>query len=201
MNLIRDIFYSSGLIRYFSKRRILIIEKLLGINIIDTINPTFKNILEVGCGKGKDLIQFIMEDDINITGIDIQDRGLKNSNINLLIKDCESIEFDDNYFDCTFSIGLLEHISPINKLNKVIDEINRVSKSYIIIVPSVSTIIEPHTGSLFWPIRSNKNKKDYNLNYFNDETWLKFDGFKDAKSFRLNHFPFLLTNLVIYKIS
>ena len=201
MNLIREFFYTSGIVSYISKRRISKIEKKLGLNIIQNTNPTFNNILEVGCGEGKDLINFITNNNIKITGIDIEDRGLRKDNFNLIIGDAETIDFEDKFFDCTISIGVLEHITPILKLNQVINEIDRVSKNYIIIVPSVSTIIEPHTGSFLWPIRSNKNKKRYNLNYFNDETWLKFDGFKDADCFRLNHFPVLLTNLVIYKLA
>ena len=59
-----------------------------------------------------------------------------------------SLSFEDNYFDCTVSIGVIEHITPIDKLNGMINEINRVSRNYIIIVPSISTFIEPHTGSI-----------------------------------------------------
>ena len=148
MYLIRELIYKTGLARFFSKRRISIIEKQLKINLIKYDNTTFQNILEVGCGKGKDLINFIKSNSVKITGIDIKDRGLRKDNFNLIISDAQSISFEDNYFDCTVSIGVIEHITPIDKLNGMINEINRVSRNYIIIVPSISTFIEPHTGSI-----------------------------------------------------
>ena len=200
ISFLRMYLYNSGLTKALSKRRLLFIEKITGIDIISNKGLLFKNILEVGCGDGKDLIQFITNDKIKITGIDLEDRDIKQNNFNLIVGDAEKIEFPDNNFDLTFSFGVLEHINPILKLNKIISEINRVSQNYIIIVPSVSTLVEPHTGSLLWPIRSGKRKKGYNLNYFNDQTWLKFDGFSNANICRFFHFPFIITNLVIYKI-
>ena len=100
---ISSLIYKTGLARFFSKRRISIIEKQLKINLIKYDNTTFQNILEVGCGKGKDLINFIKSNSVKITGIDIKDRGLRKDNFNLIISDAQSISFEDNYFDCTVS--------------------------------------------------------------------------------------------------
>jgi len=111
----------------------------------------------------------------------------------------ESLPFEDKSIDLTVSFGTLEHIQPIEKLCKVISEINRVSKQYIILVPSISTFFEPHTNSFFWPTRQ-KGKKHLatSLNYFSYEAWLQFSGFTNAKITRFYYFPGLISNTIIY---
>ncbi|UZE95162.1 class I SAM-dependent methyltransferase [Alkalimarinus alittae] len=162
----------------------------------------YQRILEVGCANGKDFVQLCADNnEIEITGIDVDDYGLKQSNFSMIVSDAETIDFPDNYFDLTVSFGVLEHIQPIEKLARVIQEINRVSKKYVIVVPSVSTVIEPHSASLLWQLRSHEKKKSYSrLNYFSDEAWLQFEGFKDGKSKRFFHLPPVVSNLIIYKI-
>lgn len=119
----------------------------------------------------------------------------------MVVGDAAHIPFPDSFFEMAVSIGVLEHIMPIEKLARVAQEINRVSKSYVVVVPSVSSIIEPHFASLFWHLRDRKKKPRYpgTLIYMNDEAWLAFGGFKNAKSCRLWHIPPIIANLAIYK--
>ena len=160
--------------------------------------------LEVGCATGKDCIQFLNgREDIEIVGVDIQDYGLKQDNFSLKLADAESIPYPDNYFDITVSIGVLEHIVPIEKLSRVIKEIERVSKSFVVIVPSINTVIEPHIARFFWQLQNREKKPKYagTLIYMSDEAWLAFEGFSGAKSCRYNHIPLFINNLVIYQIA
>lgn len=186
--------------KWLSRRRLRIINQLVSEDL--TVGNSYKKILEVGCANGKDFVQLCAGNDgIHITGIDVDDYGLQQPNFSMVVGDAEVIDFPDNYFDLTLSFGVLEHIQPIEKLAKVIREINRVSKKYVIVVPSVSTVIEPHSASLLWQLRSNEKKKPYSrLNYFSDEAWLQFEGFKESKSKRFFHLPPVVSNLLIYKV-
>ena len=197
---IKKVLLFFGLNKIFALRRLKVVSKITNTNILK-LSIEFEKILEVGCGNGNDFVQHISNNNIKIIGLDIRDTGLKKENLEMIVTDAETISFPDKYFDLTFSCGVLEHIQPVEKLSRMIKEIRRVSKRYIVIVPSISTLIEPHTGSIMWQLRS-KRKKESNLqlNYYSDDAWLQFEGFKNAQSKRFFHIPFILTNLLIYKI-
>ncbi len=134
-------------------------------------------------------------------GLDIFDVGFRQEKFTFIQGDAENIDFPDKFFDVVISIGVLEHIVPIEKLAKVISEIERVSKAYCIVVPSISTIVEPHVWQVFWQLKSMRSPKLSGLNYFSDEAWLSFKGFIDggAKVRRAYYLPPLISNLFIYK--
>jgi ubiquinone/menaquinone biosynthesis C-methylase UbiE len=187
--------------RVLSARRYKLICKLIGQDLSNH-GGKYTKILEVGCANGKDFVSFCKGNNaVRLTGIDIADYGLRQGNFKMVVADAEEIKYPDNYFDLTVSIGVLEHIQPIEKLAKVISEIDRVSKSFVVIVPAISTIIEPHTASIFWQLRSIGNKRRYScLNYYSDDAWLQFSGFREAKVLRFFHLPPIITNLVLYKV-
>jgi ubiquinone/menaquinone biosynthesis C-methylase UbiE len=175
-------------------------DKLLQGNLL---NPKKNSrILELGCGNGMDFIQFLPnEKSFKLYGLDLVDTGIRFKNFNMIVGDAEAIDFSDNYFHFLISIGVLEHIQPVEKLVNVINEIRRVSKAFCIIVPCINTLIEPHTQIVFWQLRDyyKKDQRDYKLNYFSDESWLAFNGFKGAKIKRISYIPFFVKNLIIYK--
>jgi len=88
-------------------------------------------LLEVGCGMGVDLAFFI-RNGFDCIGIDIAQghlrlaerymeyKGLKTT---LLRQNAEQLEFEDEYFDCAYSMGVLHHTP--NPQNGV-DEIYRI---------------------------------------------------------------------------
>jgi ubiquinone/menaquinone biosynthesis C-methylase UbiE len=188
------------LFTYFKYRRVKEIDRLMHGKLFNPIENS--KIIEIGCGKGLDFIQFFVhEESFTLYGLDLIDRGICYKNFNMIVGDAESIKFPDNYFHFLISIGVLEHIHPIEKLTNVIKEIDRVSQSYCIIVPSINTILEPHTQVIFWQLRNyyKKEQRDYKLNYFTDTNWLEFKGFNGAKIKRFNYIPFIVKNLIIYK--
>lgn len=81
-----------------------------------------KNVLEFGCGSGIDALEFARYG-ANVTAADITDNAIqqtaKNSaesglNINLVKVDGDILPFNDGYFDCVYSFGVLHHIKNID---------------------------------------------------------------------------------------
>jgi ubiquinone/menaquinone biosynthesis C-methylase UbiE len=188
--------YSTSL----KRKRVQFINRIAAGNLLDKTWLDGKKVLEIGCAHGKDFIQFINYPCVQITGIDIKDQDIEQDNVTFLKMDAQELPFEDKYFDLCVSFGVLEHIQPIEKLSRVIRQIDRVSKSYAIIVPSISTILEPHTASFLWQLKSSEKKLKYTcLNYYSDEAWLQFQGFNNAHTKRYSYIPFFLKNTLIYK--
>lgn len=156
-----------------------------------------QRVLEVGCGVGVDFMQFAAG--LDSTGIDISD-VTKVCDFAFEQADARSLRWPDRHFDAAVSIGVLEHIEPIEDLCRVTREIGRVAKKFCVIVPSNGTIIEPHTWSLGWSWRAigKKPPAPYPLNFFSDETWLQFPGFAGASTSRFWHAPGI-QNLMIFR--
>jgi ubiquinone/menaquinone biosynthesis C-methylase UbiE len=109
-----------GISTYFKYRRVKEMDRLMQGKLL---NP-FKGarILDLGCGMGVDFIRFLsIEKPINLYGLDLTDTGICAKNFNMVVGDAEHIDFPDNYFHHLVSIGVLEHIQPIEKLSKNID--------------------------------------------------------------------------------
>ena len=194
-------WHSTRLAKSLKMRRLKFINKLFNDQLLEK-NASLLKILDVGCSTGKDFVKYFDgRDDMELYGVDIRDQGLKQRNFTMIVGDAARLDFPDSHFDLVVSMGVLEHINPIEKLCQVIQEIRRVSKSYIVMIPAVSTPLEPHMGNFFWQLKDhNKKKKHENLAYFSDEAWLHFQGFKNAKTKRFWYVPFLKTDLFIYNI-
>jgi SAM-dependent methyltransferase len=197
----KKLLYWMGVPRRLSRRRLRIIDGLLDGRLLGH-PPGRRRLLDVGCATGKDFVGFMKErEDLEIVGIDLKDYGLRQPNFRMVVADAVDIPFPDRYFDIAVSVGVLEHIRPIEKLARVVQEIDRVSKSYAVIVPSISTFIEPHIARFFWQLRNRNKKPPYGgtLIYMSDEAWLALGGFAHAKTCRYSHIPLLINNLVVYK--
>jgi pseudaminic acid biosynthesis-associated methylase len=137
-------FWSSDFGYEFSKRNLGDYDehykKLFGITITE-LNREFiskfkkdTSILEIGCNIGKQLDILEKNGFNNLWGIDINKKALKiakeNKSWNLVEGSAFDIPFKDNFFELVFTSGVLIHIHP-NDLNKIMDEMYRVSKKYI----------------------------------------------------------------------
>jgi ubiquinone/menaquinone biosynthesis C-methylase UbiE len=195
---IQESWWSTSLSEKLKERRF---QKIISTMDIDT-DKEF-NLLDVGCATGKDFVKFLDGyENIQITGIDIDDYEINQKNVKQMKVDAEKLPFEDKSFDYIVSMGVLEHIEPIEKLCKVISEIDRVSKEYCVVVPCINTVLEPHLKSFRWQLRDYNKKKQIEgvgVNYFSDDAWLKFDGFKDASIKRFWYIPGVLLNVMIYK--
>ena len=193
--------WKRGLSRGLKKKRLNRLFELTGLSEAKKLR-----ILEVGCANGMDVLQFLTDkDNYELFGVDIIDSKIPFENFTFVQADANSLPFDDNYFDLVISVGLLEHIEPMEKLSACIKEIARVGKAYAVVIPSASSLIEPHTVSPRWQSRLHKklvHKHSANeilhLNFFTDHTWTKFEGFADAEVKRFYYLFPLIKNTVVY---
>jgi pseudaminic acid biosynthesis-associated methylase len=97
--------------------------------------PKDIKILEVGCNTGMQLNGLQRMGFENIYGIELQPYAVEQAkkftnNINILCGSGFDLPFKDNYFDMTYTSGVLIHISPTD-LPKIMSEMVRCSKKYI----------------------------------------------------------------------
>ena len=182
-----------------AKRRRLQVMSAALDGMLEPIELRGKKILEVGCGPGSDFLRYLAKnDECELYGVDIRSYSGTPPGVMLSIADAASLPFDNQSLDLVVSIGVLEHIEPLEKLCRVAQEIRRVGKRFCVIVPSISTVIEPHNRGFLWQLRAPNTKMRYPaLNYLSDEAWLSMEGFSGAKSSRFFYVPGLIANLMI----
>jgi len=99
----------------------------------------FYKVLDVGCGYGR-ISKLILDNfkKVEITGIDISKEQLENAKkfvndkrASFGIGNVYHLDYADNTFDLVVGVDLLLHI-PDDMINKVISELIRVSKKYVI---------------------------------------------------------------------
>jgi ubiquinone/menaquinone biosynthesis C-methylase UbiE len=155
--------------------------------------------LDVGCAHGSDFIQFALSDGVEVVGVDHDDQYAA-SGFELVRGDATQLPFRDGCFDLAVSMGVFEHIAPMDKLIQAAAEISRVARRFCVVVPSTGTLIEPHTMSPLWQMRAPGRKRvlpSYPVNYLSDEAWLQLPAFRGAKTARMWYLPGL-NNLLIY---
>lgn len=107
-------------------------------------------VLDIGCGvDGRSFEQFI-PDTWRVTGIDrLPPDRIHHDHPNFTYIQTEATDlqqFSDKSFDLVVSVGMLEHITEPSAFQQAIDEIKRVGKQHIVIVPYKYASIEPHYG-------------------------------------------------------
>jgi ubiquinone/menaquinone biosynthesis C-methylase UbiE len=184
------IYRRTALSERLRRRRFERITRLLGLQ-------PGASVLEVGCGRGVDFAQFATGT-YAVTGIDVADVD-RVCAFDFRQLDARSLPWPDKHFDAVVSIGVLEHVQPLDVLCQVTNEVRRVARRFCVIVPSAGTLLEPHTWSPLWQLRDRRTKPQcaYELNYFSDEAWLQFPGFIGATTQRYWHAPGV-QNLIIY---
>ena len=103
-------------------------------NFLQKLSKKIK-ILEIGCNIGNQLHGLQRIGFKNLSGIDIQQNCLKKikknfNNIRVVRASAYNLPFKNNSFDFVFTSNVLIHFPP-NKINKVFDEIYRVSSKWI----------------------------------------------------------------------
>jgi SAM-dependent methyltransferase len=116
--------------------------------LIDRYKLTPKSkLLDVGCGKGFLLYELqLLLPELEITGIDISEYGLKNMHPDLrgnffIAKAQEKLPFKDKEFDLVISLGTFHNLH-IYELEIAVSEVQRVGKQGYIMVESFRNELE-----------------------------------------------------------
>ena len=193
-------WWSGRVSSYFRRRRL---KRLLSLVQLPEGRV---RVLEVGCGSGKDVLSLLAGDErYELWGVDILPQELGLEGVRFVQADAERLPFADGSFDLVLTVGVLEHIEPLEKLCAVIAELDRVGRHQISVVPSLSTPLEPHCGALRWPLRVHRDKLGgqpdgtLRLNYMCDHSWSKFRGFSDCGIARFWYLPPFIRNTAIFR--
>ena len=113
-------------------------------------------VIDIGCGIDSRSFDAYVPADWNITGVDIlpvERVQHQHPNFKYLEQDAQNLScFKDHEFDLAVSIGMLEHITEKTAFKRIISEIRRVAKQYVVVVPYKFCWIEPHYGVPLFPI-------------------------------------------------
>lgn len=95
------------------------------------VNLTHRTrLLDVGCGNG--FFTFYFDKICDVYGVDYSEKMLQMNPIKkTFLMDASNLKFEDNSFDIVFCHALLHHVENIDR---VIKEMRRVSKRYVIIL-------------------------------------------------------------------
>ncbi len=108
------------------------------------ISPPPGSALEVGCNVGQNLVALshFVED---LHGVEPNQQVCEMARSNAALKQADircghggELPFEDNSIDLVFTCGVLIHVAPEN-LGKVVDEIVRVSKRYVVCIEYFSS--------------------------------------------------------------
>lgn len=186
--------HKNPLISWVENSRIRIIKNIIN-KLYKKINqdPSKISILDVGCEE------CYLFDNLNqqfdFTGVDVLEEPLekarkKHSNYKLIKADAEELPFEDKKFNFVVCSETLEHV---RDTDKVLNELKRVAKNYIIIsVPNDSTVVA--IKKLFSPFKKvmlsglKEGKVPEHINEFNAKI-LKTMLNSKFKKFKIISFP------------
>lgn len=127
-----------------------------------------KKILEIGCGQGFNCFIYSKKSKTKVYGVDFSKEDIRIAksrypSIEFKLMNAEKMKFKKNTFDVVYALDVLEHV---DKLDKVIKEVNRVLKKNGKFIVNV-----PHPKSEEWllKIRPTYFKEIHHVRIFKDE--------------------------------
>jgi len=169
------------------KSRISALRKVLTI-------PKESTIIDVGCGCGDTLSIIRRLGYQNSIGIDAAGSSMKMSkqkhgfdvDVDVYFRDAMQTGYPDKHFDMVFSQGMLEHYQETLELGKILDEMCRITKKWIL-------LLQPDQDSTFglikgWWERIGRSSwaREYYYSRHYYEYSLKIRGFNLIKSGSIN---------------
>ena len=103
------------------------------LDLLKEVNYTGKDVLEIGCGPGGNLVELIKLGPRSLSGVDISSAMLSIAKENLppTIKLSKTngteLPYTDNEFDIVFSVTVLQHNTDENSLRMLMESMCRVS--------------------------------------------------------------------------
>ena len=93
-----------------------------------------KDILELGCGTGRNAIDLAGKSGVNVIGIDVSSTAIEAAasqakinridNVKFMVMNAECADFADNSFDIVYGMGVLHHLD----IHKALGEIVRITR-------------------------------------------------------------------------
>jgi hypothetical protein len=66
-----------------------------------------------------------------------------------MIADARELPFDENYVDCAFANAIIEHVGGQTDQERMISEMTRVARCWVITTPNLWFPVESHTSAVF----------------------------------------------------
>lgn len=133
------------------------------LEMLNTIKFDGKNVLEVGCGPGGNLIEVLKKNPKTLQAVDISENmvqlATKNTSGKVMIHKINGtvFPFKDNTIDIIFTATVLQHNTNENMLTQLISEICRVSNDKICIFERVESKIKGDELCLGRPVHYYEN--------------------------------------------
>jgi len=145
------------------------------------------NILEIGCGNGKNIEYILKNKDINIVGIDTCNKFVdicKDKKLNVILGDALKLQFDNNSFDYVLCIAMFHHLLTEKEQDISFKEILRVMNKNSIGIITCWAVEQPdnskfkfHEGVNIVPWKGNIITNHINIRYYyvyNEEMFINF---------------------------
>jgi len=90
------------------------------------------NILEIGCGNGKNMEYILKNNNVNLIGIDTCNNFVdmcQDKKLNVILGDALKLDFEDSKFDYVLCIAMFHHLLTEEEQDKSFKEILRVMKN------------------------------------------------------------------------
>lgn len=137
-----------------------------------------QKLLDIGCGEGFNSYSLSRDKGNDVIGIDLSSENIitakkRYPKVIFIKMNAEKLKFKKEYFDEIYAMDVLEHV---DNLNKVLDEISRVSKPEAIFVINI-----PYFKSEYWllKIRPTFHKEIHHVRVFKkDELENKLKNYK-----------------------
>lgn len=90
-------------------------------------------------------MNFVKNDDIHITLLNLEEQAVTNSNFKSVVGDATDLsEFKDSEFDIVYSNSVIEHLFTKDNQKNMASEVKRVGQYYFIQTPNLYFPVEPH---------------------------------------------------------
>ena len=145
-----------------------------------------KKVIDAATGKGYGAGILLSLGAKSVTGIDIDEEGVKDANKiyqspNCTFKVCDIFnlkkDFKENEFDVCTSIETFEHLPP-EKIDEYLQNLKYVTKEHIVITT-------PRRKTPTWVYNGGTHLYEYDANEFTEVLWRNFDGC-EISAFGLN---------------
>lgn len=95
----------------------------------------------------KDHINYLEKFNIHITAANMEPQKEKVPNVTFIVSDARSLPFDDKYFDIVHSNSTIEHVGRWADMERMANEVRRLSSCYFVQTPNFWFPLEPHFRS------------------------------------------------------